>query len=177
MRRPGAVAPFQGIRKHGSSQESRHAFTLIELIGVLAVIAILAALLIPKVFDAISMARMNRAALSMGTIKGAVVEHYAKFGSLASSNGVPLVFTGTYTNFDSILLAEGFIDKPFNPRIGTNAFIRIVHVSGLTAGTDVDGSNGAYDLDGSGNNDVVGAAYTIDAVFLDVPWVGGDGSE
>jgi prepilin-type N-terminal cleavage/methylation domain-containing protein len=34
-------------------------FTLIEMIGVLAVIAILAALLIPKVFQAITEARIN----------------------------------------------------------------------------------------------------------------------
>ena len=39
-------------------------FTLIEMIGVLAVIAILAALLIPKVFEAINNSRINNAAVS-----------------------------------------------------------------------------------------------------------------
>src|SRR5215470_16307586 len=34
-------------------------FTLIEMIGVLAVIAILAALLVPKIFEAINNARVN----------------------------------------------------------------------------------------------------------------------
>jgi prepilin-type N-terminal cleavage/methylation domain-containing protein len=54
------------------------AFTLIEMIGVLAVIAILAALLIPKVFEAINNSRINNAAVSYNTVKAALSDHYAK---------------------------------------------------------------------------------------------------
>lgn len=53
-------------------------FTLIEMIGVLAVIAILAAVLIPKVFEAISNSRVNNTAMSCNTVKTAVADHYAK---------------------------------------------------------------------------------------------------
>src|SRR5580765_4982667 len=67
------------------------AFTLIEMIGVLAVIAILASLLIPKIFEAINNARVNNTAVSYNTVKTSLADHYAKFGSLLSSNGV--VFT------------------------------------------------------------------------------------
>src|SRR5262245_12133342 len=56
-------------------------FTLIEMIGVLAVIAILAALLIPKIFNAINDSRVNNAVVSYNTIKAASAEHYAKFGA------------------------------------------------------------------------------------------------
>src|SRR5688572_24704474 len=93
----------------------RSAFTLIEMIGVLAVIAILAALLIPKIFEAINNARINNACISVNTVKTALADHYAKFGSLNSVNGTAILIGSTSTNFDGIaLLAEGFIDKPFD---------------------------------------------------------------
>src|SRR5436190_1160861 len=69
-----------------NKQEAR-AFTLIEMIGVLAVIAILAALLIPKVFSAINDARINNACISIDTIKTAVADHYGKYGKLATVFG------------------------------------------------------------------------------------------
>src|SRR5262247_2685078 len=92
----------------------RDAFTLIEMIGVLAVIAILAALLVPKIFEAINNARVNNAAVSYNTAKTALADHYAKFGTMLSSNGAPLAAgTGESLNFDKVLVAEGFMDKPF----------------------------------------------------------------
>src|SRR5690242_1978505 len=103
-----------------SSRRLSRAFTLIEMIGTLAVIAILASLLIPKIFQAISNAYLSQTVLSVQTMKTAVMEHYAKYLSLAASNGVPLTIpnNSAMTNFDSVLLAEGLIDKPFAPRIG-----------------------------------------------------------
>src|SRR5206468_1519070 len=109
-----------------NSRRKYDAFTLIEMIGVLAVIAILASLLIPKIFESINNAHMSHTVLSVQTIKTAVVEHYAKFLSLASSNGTSLPsasFSGnppTFANFDGVLLAEGLIDKPFAPKLGTS---------------------------------------------------------
>jgi type II secretory pathway pseudopilin PulG len=145
------------------------AFTLIEMIGVLAVVAILASLLIPTIFEVISNARLNETVAGCHTLKTAAMEHYAKFGSLASSNGTPLAFSGSLTNFDQVLLAEGLIDKPFASRLGASATVRIVEVSGLTSSTTVNAQNGAYDLDGDGKNDVVGAASLVEAVITDVP--------
>jgi prepilin-type N-terminal cleavage/methylation domain-containing protein len=95
-------------------------FTLIEMIGVLAVIAILASLLIPKIFEAINNARISNTAVSINTLKTALADHYAKFCSLASTNGIALTIIpgpGT-TNFDNVLLGEGFLDKPFQVKIG-----------------------------------------------------------
>ncbi len=56
-----------------NSRGPDHAFTLIEMIGVLAVIAVLAALLIPKIFESINSARLNQAVLSCQTIKTAAL--------------------------------------------------------------------------------------------------------
>src|SRR3954447_17263661 len=95
------------LSKPQSLKRNRRAgFTLIEMIGVLAVIAILAALLIPKIFEAINNARLSQAVLSCQTIKTAVLEHYGKFYSLNSSNGVPLTVV-SMSGYDAILLAEG----------------------------------------------------------------------
>src|SRR5688500_1356317 len=91
-------------------------FTLIEMIGVLAVIAILAALLIPKIFEAINNARINNAAINVQTVKTAIADHYAKFGSLASSNGVPITAIPS-VDYDVVLLQEGFTDKPFSTKL------------------------------------------------------------
>ena len=68
-------------------QKRRKAFTLIEMIGVLAVIAILAALLIPKVFSAINDARVNGLCVTCETLKTAVADHYGKYGRLDATFG------------------------------------------------------------------------------------------
>lgn len=133
------------------------AFTLIEMIGVLAVIAILAALVLPKVFESINSARVNNAAVSYNTVKSAVTDHYAKFGSLLSSNG--LVFTtgaSVATNYDGMLLNEGFLDKKFQVKMGdTNSRVQVVTADILSvAATAI---NAAHDLDGTVPvNDAVG---------------------
>src|SRR5829696_4527544 len=100
----------------------RKAFTLIEMIGVLAVIAILAALLIPKIFEAINNARIANAAISVNTVKTAIADHYAKFGSLVKTTGGAAVALSAATpaiktDFDGLLLTESFIDKPFDTKI------------------------------------------------------------
>jgi len=148
-------------------RRSSGAFTLIEMIGVLAVIAVLASVLIPKVFEAITNARLGTVPLGLNTVKIASLEHFIRYNTMASQNGAPLVFTGTYDDFDLILLAEGLLDKPFTVKVGTNATIRLVDVSGLNAGSrPLDENNpGAYDLDGDGDNDIVQAKYLLEAVI------------
>src|SRR5260370_25833311 len=93
-------------------RKSNQAFTLIEMIGVLAVIAILASMLIPKIFEAINSARINNAAVSYNAIKTAVMDHFGKYGSITSSNGV--AFTAPQlANYDKLdILPKELIDKP-----------------------------------------------------------------
>jgi len=126
------------------------AFTLIEMIGVLAVIAILASLLIPKVFEAINDARVNSAAVGCNTVKTAVTYHFAKFGTLLSNGGVALTTgVGAATNFDKVLVSEGYLDKAFIVKIGDgSANTRIEIVPGQSSATAATPSNTAYDLDG-----------------------------
>jgi len=147
------------------------AFTLIEMIGVLAVIAILAALLIPRIFEAINNARINNAVVSCSTVKAAVADHYAKFGAIAiDGTATPPVAIPVPTNsFDQLLLSEGFLDKPFQVKIGdgnpTNTTVRIS--AALPGTTTVDGSNAAYDLGGTLTNSAVGTVV-VEAVISNV---------
>ncbi len=143
------------------------AFTLIEMIGVLAVIAILAALLVPKVFSAINDARVNNACVSIETIKTATADHYGKYGKLNSlfgTNDLPAPISNYATN---VLMAEELIDKPFSVKIGggdpsTNSVIELVQ------GSSTVGGSGGYSLDGSGNSSTANAAAVVEAVMYGV---------
>ena len=75
-------------------QDSR-GFTLIEMIGVLAVVAVLAALVLPKVFDVIAESRVNALAASVKAYETAVTKYYGDIGSLLPLNatGVPTAET------------------------------------------------------------------------------------
>src|SRR5216117_1149408 len=88
------------------------AFTLIEMIGVLAVIAILASLLIPKILNAINDAKVNNTVLSYNTIKTATMEHYAKYGGFGVTTNAVAIPTASSNDFSAQLLLEGLIDKP-----------------------------------------------------------------
>src|SRR5437879_7949584 len=89
-------------------------FTLIEMIGVLAVIAILASMLIPKIFEAINSARINNTVQSYNTIKTAVMDHYGKYGAI-NFRGVPApgaaATAAQLAAYDTgVLLPEAMID-------------------------------------------------------------------
>lgn len=149
-------------------------FTLIEMIGVLAVIAILAGLLIPKVFGAINDARVNSAVVGCETIKAALVDHYAKYSRFDNGNGKDLdaatktaLVTGGYDT--KVLLPEGLIDKAFTTKVGTNATILMRQCAAADATVD-GGTSAAYWLSGSGTtstNEVTGQ-YVIEAKLASV---------
>jgi general secretion pathway protein G len=174
-----------------------HGFTLIEMIGVLAIIAILAAVLIPKVFQAINSARVNNAAMACNTVKTAVVNHYAKFGSLLWDGSLTTgnTLAAPYYYFDQVLSREQFLDKPFDTKIGDSHITGITDKSGVppsSLGTRVDvlslegdtvgggtiaASDGTavettgdelFDLSGSGANTITGS-YVVVAVITGVP--------
>lgn len=148
-----------------SKPQSSKGFTLIEMIGVLAVIAILASLLIPKIFEAINNARVNNAAVSIQTVKTAVADHYAKFGSLASSNGIAI---GATTEYDTVLLNEGFLDKSFAVKISnlaTNALSTAADTAGTTTPT---AGNTAYNLDGASPVNDASGSFVVEALIYGV---------
>lgn len=168
-----------------STGTKRSGFTLIEMIGVLAVIAILAAVLIPKVFEAINNSRINNTAMSCNTIKTGVIDHYAKFGTLVQGKTIanPQDLTAAeMRQYDAILLLEQLIDKPFAPKIGDQTLaadatrIEVVAAVANDVGPTASGAaptvtgDAAYNLDNAGTvNDATGS-YVVQAVISGVAY-------
>jgi type II secretory pathway pseudopilin PulG len=110
---------------------------MVEMVGVLAVIAILASLLTPKIFSSINEARLNAAVGSLDALKAATVSYYSKNGSLPLTPSAPF--------FDKKLVTAEFLERPFECKIGTNSLVQ--GVSGATAGPNAAGTT-YYKLDG-----------------------------
>ena len=151
-------------------------FTLIEMIGVLAVIAILAAVLIPKVFEAINNARVSNAAISANTVKTAIADHYAKWGTLPvdGSSGTQVPLTAPVVSYDNVLVKEGFLDKPFATKLGDALYTRVdlvdISVNATNTGVAAPAASGApiaaaaasFNLDATNApNDVVGSYAVV----------------
>lgn len=138
-------------------------FTLVEMIGVLAVVAILTAMLLPKVFETINSARISAAASAVNTVKTAIANHYSKFGGFADSTGKLLIpsadlESGTdpddldAQNFDTnVLLPDGMLEKRFSVKIGdqlvTN-LVRVRQIAGAATAADITDTSANYDMDG-----------------------------
>jgi len=146
------------------------------MIGVLAVIAILASMLIPRVFEAINSARVNSTAVACETIKTAAADHFGKYGQFDLLNGQSIVQPGAagtiVTNYDTtVLMPEGLLDKPFSARIAGadtngNSYIQLVRVgNGIFGGPP---GFGGYSLDGSGNISTTNASFILEAVIKHV---------
>ena len=141
------------------------AFTLIEMIGVLAVIAILAALLLPKVFSAIADAKINNTVVSVETMKTAIADHYGKYGKFDALFGTNIL-SAPQTNYDlTVLFPETLIDKSFQTKLGTNWSVQMV--AGAAAGNVTAANTGAYSLTGGGTNDAIGQ-YVMQCVVYGV---------
>ena len=149
------------------------AFSLVEMIGVLAIIAILASLLIPRVFQAIGDARISNAANACNRIKASVNEYYGRYGFFAGTGGKPLKFeNGVADDWDrNVLMPEGLADKPFAVRLGNGrsgspdgSRVRALKLS--APGAEVEPDNGAYNLDGSVTsvNDIAGT-FLVEALI------------
>jgi len=103
-------------------------FTLVEMIGVLAIIGILASVVSPKVIEAIRDAKITSALSTTKTIQSAAVNYYSRYnyypvdGSKgAFSNGTTSAWKRNYgdqaptatntTTFGDILISEGLLDQ------------------------------------------------------------------
>ena len=165
-----------------TTNQSTRAFTLIEMIGVLAVIAILAAVLVPKVFEAINNSRINNASMSCDTVKTAVADHYSKYGGLNVDGSVtPSVTISAFPDnvYDLMLLKEQFLDKPFALKIGDGINgVANTHVAlttcpalgttvGATAASELTTPTG-YALSGTTNVNECTGSYIVEAVITGV---------
>lgn len=121
-----------------------HGFTLIEMVGVLAVIAILAALLVPKIFAAINDSRFSNTVASLNSVKTASMDYFGKKGN----------FPATDATFDKTLVTENCLERPLACKLAETSAnaetLALVTCADLTAVTTAIAANGgAYALDGT----------------------------
>jgi len=86
-------------------------FTLIEMIGVLAIIALLAVAIVPKVFATLGSSRVTSAVSSVAALQSATADFAGKYGSFP-------VTTAT-SRIDDLLMTAGYLDNRFTAKIGT----------------------------------------------------------
>jgi len=137
--------------KVSSKSVSNAGFTLVEMIGVLAIVAILASLLVPKVFNAINRAKINSTAMVLNTVKAAVTEAYGERGQFTLVDGSILdasaaPFASGILDYDANVLVPGdYMTQEFTCKVGVEDGTD-VHAVLLAAG----GTATSFDLDGDG---------------------------
>lgn len=93
------------------SRNNQIGFSLVEMIGVLAIIAILAVVIVPKVFSTIASARITNAAGSVTALKSTVTEFAGKYGTIPT--------TVAASRLDDLFATAGMLDGRFVVKIGT----------------------------------------------------------
>jgi len=153
-------------QKTNRLQRGTAGFTLVEMIGVLAIIALLAGMLIPRIMEAIRSARVSSTAVSINTLRAAVAQYMTKHNTLGTA--------GT-ENYDSILVGDGDLEKAFEARIGTSSDVVLTAGSTAANGGPADAEDNAttperYDLDGNGSDyETLNASVIVEAVIQGVP--------
>jgi prepilin-type N-terminal cleavage/methylation domain-containing protein len=142
------------------SIRAQKGFTLIEIIGVVAVIAILAAVLTPRVVSVIARGKVNATAQSLDSLKTATADYVAKNGSIPARAGTGSTNAAVSAGrFDADLVAGGFLKKLFACSIGLPTFdesalsgrthvraVTATSAASVTAPTATTGGNN-FDLD------------------------------
>jgi len=117
-------------------RKSNQGFTLIEMIGVLAIIGILASVVAPKVIEAIRDAKVTSSLANLNTVKSASINYYARYNAYPPDSTKMAVVPGTdvgysrpygalgtvtaaTTTFGDILLSEGLLEK-ISATVGEN---------------------------------------------------------
>jgi prepilin-type N-terminal cleavage/methylation domain-containing protein len=155
-------------------------FTLIEMIGVLAIIAILAAAVAPRVFEVIADSRGTRMATEVRAIETGVTRYYGDTGTiqnLDTTNGNPALDAAPGTNYQTTLTSRVALDTPagtngawrrFNgpylekfiqgaPAVGTSQVLFVDDAETSATAATASSTNHAFDLDGAGTtNDTPG---------------------
>jgi len=134
-------------------------FTLIEMVGVLAIVALLAGMLVPRIFKAVRQTRVQHVVQNVNTLRAAVAAYFAKHGTLQGL----VDFQETYQQSpDHLLVQEGFLDKPFETKFGKSPdpsnerYVYILTQAGLGP------PDFRYDLDGDGTKDTANAKYVME---------------
>ena len=132
------------------NRKSNGAFTLVEIIGVMAIIGILGAVVAPRVVDGIRDGRVTQLAQSLGQWKSGADRYLQKHQKLPvdasyeplGPDGLPVTFPQNgatvmqaYATFGDLLIGQGLISA-VNVPFGENKFVAVTS-SGVTGLSDV----------------------------------------
>lgn len=142
-----------GTKMLNRKRRSNYAFTLIELIAVIIVLAILSGVALPKFFDYSSKAKESACKGSLGGVRAAVASFYAN----EAINGTAAYPSLTQLQTVGTVMMETIPDNPYN---GSNTIASATYsasdppVSG-TAGWNYDASAGKFwaNSDTTGENE------------------------
>ena len=125
------------MKKKQTSLRPSPGYSLLELVLVLAIVAVLVGLLLPKGFDALRNARIQQVQKTVDTLKTALTDYLSMAGGNGSlprteGTGIPTsgaaltgatdTAKGNAARLDTVLLATGKIERPLALRMGTQAF-------------------------------------------------------
>ena len=125
------------MKKNQTASVRSQGYSLLELVLVLAIVAVLVGLLLPKGFDALRTARIQQVEKTVETLKTALTDYLSMAGGNGSlprteGPGIPTagaaltgatdIAKGNAARLDSVLLATGKIERPISLRLGTQAF-------------------------------------------------------
>ncbi|MCP5522662.1 MAG: hypothetical protein H7A46_14060 [Verrucomicrobiales bacterium] len=147
------------------------AYSLIEIIGVISIIAILLTLLVPRIYGVINDARIAQTAMSYRSMVAGATGHYSKWQAFRKVDGATYA-AGDYPveDYDWVLFDGGYLEEPFILPIGNGLVgddgeegmdaatdgtrLRLLNISGLKAGDEVtagdDDVSGTYRLQPTG---------------------------
>jgi Tfp pilus assembly protein FimT len=129
---------------HSASPRVR-GFTFHEVVGVLAVIAILTCLMVPAIVRLLDNARLAADVKSIEALRTATHAYFERYGKFAGPNGAPIT-SWSYEAHESwdrtCLLASSLVETALRSHLATNAFVRLVKVTTTSSSTLILSSRG-----------------------------------
>ncbi|MBL9129354.1 MAG: type II secretion system protein [Verrucomicrobiales bacterium] len=154
-------------------------FTLVEIIGVVALIAVLAAVLAPRVTNVIGRGKISSTAQGLASLKTATMDYIAARSSLPIRSGTGATNGAVATGrFDADLVAGGFTENLFTCAIGNQTFdsselmgrthVRSVKASasGTVSEPNVKEGGNNFDLDRDAATSDFTTAQTVVSAFI-----------